>query len=429
MVTYSGHHLSVHIQFKDFESIQDISKTSIHPLNVKYLNNSIDTMSETRRDNDDTYMRAINIDSITSGNETSTYCGIKISKEMDLLKMRKISFDRSYKNPCWRKADGRLRCLPYMYLIGVAKCGTTDLFSRITMHPDFVAPVVKEPNWLSSKRFWEHQSLDYYTAAFFSPITKTLENDKTKQKRNRLITGEASINTITGAHAWQNLGNNVGEDAPVENNPEYIYHLYNETRILINIRNPVDRLWSEYLAFSRNTVLSPEKFHSIVEKSIKLYNDCTAKRSLRSCIYDRSLWNYASLNDTEVVIYGTRPCRVIPIDIVMLQRGIYHVYIQDYQKVFRKDHILIQRLEDISKDPQTSLEHTYNFLGLRPLKKNQMQYILNANVKNSNPRGHGSVGTMLQKTQHMLYQFYKPHNEKLVELLGKQKYNYGPTGG
>jgi len=29
----------------------------------------------------------------------------------------------------------RIRCLPSFYLIGVAKCGTTDLFEALTRHP------------------------------------------------------------------------------------------------------------------------------------------------------------------------------------------------------------------------------------------------------------------------------------------------------
>lgn len=60
-------------------------------------------------------------------------------------------------------------------------------------------------------------------------------------KLNISISGDASINTLEGSHFWRYLGANIGHDEPVENNPEYIYHLNKEARILINIRNPVDR--------------------------------------------------------------------------------------------------------------------------------------------------------------------------------------------
>ena len=92
-----------------------------------------------------------------------------------------------YKNPCWiskidsdsvynrnarspwkfhkqlgqvyderMRKDGfrwRMRCFPYFMLIGVSKCGTTDLFARIRMHPEIFGPTVKEI------RFWNRQRI------------------------------------------------------------------------------------------------------------------------------------------------------------------------------------------------------------------------------------------------------------------------------
>lgn len=45
-------------------------------------------------------------------------------------------FDKSYRNPCWTDANGRFRCGPYFQIIGVSKCGTTDLYGRLNRHPD-----------------------------------------------------------------------------------------------------------------------------------------------------------------------------------------------------------------------------------------------------------------------------------------------------
>lgn len=62
-----------------------------------------------------------------------------------------------------RARDGKLyrfRCLPYFYIIGQPKCGTTDLFNRLKLHPDFRPVAQKEPHWWSRKRFgvfvWRH---------------------------------------------------------------------------------------------------------------------------------------------------------------------------------------------------------------------------------------------------------------------------------
>lgn len=54
--------------------------------------------------------------------------------------------------------DGRLyrmRCLPYFYIIGQPKCGTTDLYDRLRLHPDVKFTTFKEPHWWTRKRFGE----------------------------------------------------------------------------------------------------------------------------------------------------------------------------------------------------------------------------------------------------------------------------------
>lgn len=47
----------------------------------------------------------------------------------------------------------RLRCLPFFYIIGQPKCGTTDLFHRLLLHPEIQFNTMKEPHWWTRKRF------------------------------------------------------------------------------------------------------------------------------------------------------------------------------------------------------------------------------------------------------------------------------------
>lgn len=49
----------------------------------------------------------------------------------------------------------RMRCLPYFYIIGQPKCGTTDLYDRLRLHPDVRFTTFKEPHWWTRKRFGE----------------------------------------------------------------------------------------------------------------------------------------------------------------------------------------------------------------------------------------------------------------------------------
>lgn len=49
----------------------------------------------------------------------------------------------------------RMRCLPYFYIIGQPKCGTTDLYDRLRLRPDVKFTTFKEPHWWTRKRFGE----------------------------------------------------------------------------------------------------------------------------------------------------------------------------------------------------------------------------------------------------------------------------------
>eukprot|EP00955_Chlamydomonas_euryale_P000345 3783-Chlamydomonas_euryale.AAC.2 len=43
-------------------------------------------------------------------------------------------FSSRTKNPCWFE-NRTLRCIPYYHILGVSKCGTTDIYNRLVMHP------------------------------------------------------------------------------------------------------------------------------------------------------------------------------------------------------------------------------------------------------------------------------------------------------
>ena len=60
------------------------------------------------------------------------------------------------KNPCWLQDPVRrkgLRCLPYFYIAGVQKCGTSDLYRRLRMHPDIMRGTAKEYHFWDRGRF------------------------------------------------------------------------------------------------------------------------------------------------------------------------------------------------------------------------------------------------------------------------------------
>lgn len=72
---------------------------------------------------------------------------LKIMEELPL------NFLPEYKNPCFLDDKNSTHCLPYVFLLGMPKCGTTDLYKKLRQHPD-MGSIRKEPHWLtrSSRR-------------------------------------------------------------------------------------------------------------------------------------------------------------------------------------------------------------------------------------------------------------------------------------
>ena len=60
----------------------------------------------------------------------------------------KTDMGRGTAHVCWR-----IRCFPYFFLLGVAKCGTTDIYNMLKLfHPGIVSNSFKEPYYWGYQR-------------------------------------------------------------------------------------------------------------------------------------------------------------------------------------------------------------------------------------------------------------------------------------
>ena len=61
-----------------------------------------------------------------------------------------MSFNSENRSPCWT-TDNTLLCLPYFYVAGMPKCGTSDIWDKLMEHPKIMR-MRKEPHWWTSGR-------------------------------------------------------------------------------------------------------------------------------------------------------------------------------------------------------------------------------------------------------------------------------------
>uniref|UniRef100_A0A061RGM4 N-acetylgalactosamine 4-sulfate 6-O-sulfotransferase n=2 Tax=Tetraselmis sp. GSL018 TaxID=582737 RepID=A0A061RGM4_9CHLO len=304
-------------------------------------------------------------------------------------------FDPAYRNPCWREG-GSLRCIPYFHILGVSKCGTTDLYHRVAKHPELVESANKGPHfwdecqWPPSGACTVPPSGDWqgYIALFDRAASQiSLHRD--------LVTGEASSNTFTASGVYLR-----GHD-PKRNNPEgvTIAELLREAqpylRLIVIFRNPVDRYFSAFHYYRDRRAAPPSAadFHQRAVSDIAEWESCAEKHGAQACI-----------------------TRFHPQQLI---KGMYVEFLDDWVKHFPREQLLFLRNEDYAAATKEHLTAVFSFLGLREPAESEW-----ASINSLPKRNQQEKDGMLPETRAMLEKFYKPFNNRLADALNDNRFTW-----
>ncbi|XP_051578613.1 carbohydrate sulfotransferase 15-like [Myxocyprinus asiaticus] len=302
----------------------------------------------------------------------------------------------------------RLRCLPFFYIIGQPKCGTTDLYDRLRLHPEVHFTTMKEPHWWTRKRFGIirlsngfhnpyplKDYLDLFDQAANQIQDHLISNSSKSHKEVDIIIGEASASTMWDNNAWIYFYDNGTGVEPPFLVQDFIHAVQPDAKFIVMLRDPVERLYSDYLYFGM-TNKSVEDFHERVSESLQLFEACLAERSIRSCIYNTTLNN------------------LMP---VRLQVGLYVMYLLDWLSVFNREQLLILRLEDHAANRKNTMRRVFDFLQLGPLTLQKEADITKSPASNTRRPANRNLGPMLPITKEILHSFYRPFNQHLTQVL------------
>ncbi|XP_041377424.1 carbohydrate sulfotransferase 15-like [Gigantopelta aegis] len=310
-----------------------------------------------------------------------------------------INFLPNFRNPCWqhRKNKTAIRCLPYFYLAGFPKCGTTDLYERIFLHPGTAAGTIKENYWMIKARFQLPgiNSLDYYATNFFESATSKIIAS-VKNGFHHIITGDGTPSTIWQHEYWRLIPGNECCSEPRLVTAQYIKHVYPGSKFIVLLRDPTERLISDYFCFRHPVSL--QTFELEVERVVKMYETCFGQRSERSCFYDITFARESNL--------------------IHLMCGLYYIAINDWLKVFPREQFLFIPFQDYARHLGRELKRVYSFLGLDPLPDDVMQRIVNRTTSNKGT----DKPKLAAKTIEILKKFYRPFNVKLASLLADDRF-------
>lgn len=301
----------------------------------------------------------------------------------------------------------RFRCLPYFYIIGQPKCGTTDLYDRLRLHPDVRFTTFKEPHWWTRKRFGiirlsegfhdrypVEDYLDLFDLAAYQIQDRSQLNASRSQHKRNIIIGEASASTLWDNNAWVYFYENAtAKGEPPFLIQDFIHAVQPNAKFIIMLRDPVERLYSDYLYFGIANK-SADDFHEKVSESLQLFESCILEYSMKSCVYNTTLNN------------------AMP---VRLQIGLYIVYILDWLTVFDRNQMLVLRLEDHATNRKYTMHKVFDFLSLGPLTEQTEAEITKSPASNTRRQADKNLGPMLPVTREILRDFYTPFNAKLAQ--------------
>jgi len=316
---------------------------------------------------------------------------LPLSSDLELVKHVYMEIDS--------KSVRRLQCLPYFYLIGFSKCGTTALHHYIRQHPEYIDPCYKEPHYWSLYKIYNEQDRDtaslLYYLQCFGNASQMIQNSPRK-----CITGDTSSTVIWCRPPFVHHQENR---IPCET-PLLIESLQPGAKYIIAIRNPTEQVHSafHYICHEKLKInLNSQAFHMFVEDSLKYWKSCVQKFSTMECLYNKQ-------HDLK-----TPPCWSFI--------SLIHPYIMVsiWLQVIPRERILIVKSEELRVNTVDVMRNLFKFLGLSPLTDDQLTKI--ATNRHINEQTVGKP-PMLPSTRKLLQEFFKPFNEKLAHLLNDDRF-------
>ena len=308
-----------------------------------------------------------------------------------------------------------LYCLPYFFIAGFPKSGTTTLHEALQEHSQIVHPTFKEPQW------WTRVPLEDMNTEYLKlTVMKYLLYFTAAAKRNAQYQKEGTI-TYDGSQStlWDSNFYLKNEDYCAT--PAIVSRILPNAKFIVLMRNPVTREYSDFL-YSCGLDLKtwPKKiqedpagqFHKESETNIIAFTNCLKKtnNSMHECVRQMRFIKNAC---------GRR--RRFPI-------GLYYVHLQKWLQFYPRENFLFLRTEDMSQQPLRMMNRITDFLEIDPVSKDQAQEWLhhqaNAQTVYSTDR---EKFTMKPETKQLLEEFYSPFNAKLAELTGSKHFLWTTT--
>lgn len=294
---------------------------------------------------------------------------------------------------------------PEFMLIGGAKCGTTSFSTYLPAHPQVKECAIKEPNFWS----WQLCSRSQYQGFFVNP------EPLLEPAANQQIGGEYSTSSLIHPLV-----------------PRRVRARLPKLRIIVLLRNPVDRAYSHYIMSQRQGMEPFKSFDEIVRQEItevpallaahqRGFSDPDYRTGAHRCTPDGAPlrvaehnhgWPLHPLNSDEDLFrfYGTS----------YVFRSVYHDQLWRWLQLFPREQIKIIQAEKLFRERETVMNDVVRFLKLQPYKFRPEDLEHSWGGGASNYQEPGDYTAMRPDTRAFLTAWFAPFNEQLFELIGER---------
>lgn len=204
--------------------------------------------------------------------------------------------------------------MPNFLIIGTAKAGTTALYSYLNQHPQIYMSPEKEPHFFA----FEGERLNFGgIAGDRAWLNRAAITDlETYRKQFQRVSKQIAIGEASTLYLY------------IPKAAERIKYYVPEAKLIAILRNPVERAYSAFLFQIRDDLEPITDFaQALQEEKIRITKN----------------W---------VPIYYYQ------------QMGFYYTQVKRYFDMFSRDQIRIYLYEDLSSDPMSILQDTFQFLGV-----------------------------------------------------------------
>ena len=266
---------------------------------------------------------------------------------------------RLSKRSLFRSLTSNSRILPDFVIIGESKCGTTSLYNYMIQHPAIKPALTKEINFFN----WSYDKpQNWYSAHFPTKFKKKLSKNIYKKP---FLTGESTPLYLFNSQV-----------------PRRMFETIPNVKIIVVLRNPVDRAYSHYHDLGVRLGKEKRTFDDAINSQLKILGEKNYVTTDYDGNFTDRLYQY-------------------------VERGIYFDHLKIWMDVYPLKQFLILKTEELEMNPSEILNSVFKFLSLPNYDK--INFERKYNVTRYKP--------MNEQLRKILKEFFKPHNEKLYKFL------------